>query len=226
MKHEIVATTNLRALMRSHQAILDRPRGQPGISIVHGPSGYGKTQGLLWLANQSDGIMLEAKSLWTPRWMLADIISELGAQPAHLTQARYEFITATLAANPRPLFIDEADRLASRELLVETLREIHDRTHAPIVLVGMEQFKRRAQSRPQLRRRIVNEVEFKPCTTDDAKLLAKLCEVEIEPGLLTDLHRRTSGSIGLLCNALAAAEATARRTGSKVVKLSDYAQAQ
>ena len=89
----------------------------------------------------------------------------------------------------------------------------------------MEQFKRRAAMRPQLHRRIVKEVEFKPATLEDAKLLAReLCEIEIHDDLLAELHRRSSGSVGLLCNALADAESAAKRTGAKVLRLADYAK--
>lgn len=225
MKHKTVQISNLRALIRAHQSILNRPPGRPGMVMAHGPSGSGKTFANLWLANECNGLMLEASPLWSPRWMLSDIIAELGAQPPYLTQARYEFIVGELRKNPRPIFIDEADRIAKSELLVETLRAIHDRTAAPIILIGMEQFKRRAAMRPQLHRRIVKEVEFKPATLQDARELAReLCEVEIHDDLVTELHRRTQGSVGLLCNELSNAESAARKIGSKVVRLADFAK--
>ncbi len=223
MKNKTVQISNLRALIRAHQHILNRPAGQPGIAVVHGAAGFGKTTAVLWLANEVNGLNLEASPLWTPRWMLSDIIRELGAQPPYLTQMRYEFIVHRLREEPRPIFIDEADRIARSEVLVETLRTIHDRTAAPIILVGMDQFKRRAAMRPQLARRIVKEVEFKPATLEDARLLAReLCEIEMHDDLVAELHRRSHGSVGLLRNMLADAESAAKRNGTKIVRLADY----
>jgi len=225
MKPKTVQTSNLKALIRAHQVVIGRPKGRPGMTIVHGKAGAGKTFAKLWLSNECNGLDIEASPLWTPRWMLSDIIHELGGQAPHSTQARYEFIVETLRVDPRPIFIDEADRIARSEILCETLRAIHDRTSAPIILIGMDQFKKRAMSRPQLKRRIVKEVEFKAPTLDDARLLAReLCEIEIHDDLIVELHRRNE-SVGLLCNALADAESSAKRNGVKVLKLSDYEKA-
>ncbi len=227
MKHETLKTTNLRALIRAQEAILSRPKGKPGMVIVHGPAGFGKTLGTLWMANEYNGINLEANPLWTPRWMLADLVKALGALPPYSTQARYEFIVHALREDPRPIFIDEADRIAKSEVQSETLRAVHDGTGAPIILIGMDQFKRRAMSRPQLHRRIVREVEFKPATIEDARMLARdLCDkAEIYDDLVVELHRRSHGSIGILCNMLADAESSAKRNGVKILKLADYEKA-
>ncbi len=225
MKSKTVQTTNLRALIRAHQQILSRSPGQPGIAVVHGAAGFGKSTAVLWLSNECNGLQLEASPLWSPRWMLSDIIKELGGSPPYLTQGRYEFIIESLRLDPRPIFIDEADRIARSEVLVETLRAIHDRTRAPIILIGMDQFKKRAAMRPQLHRRIVKEVEFKAMTIEDARLLAReLCEIEIQDDLVADLKERSRGSIGLFRNMLADAETAARKNGAKVLRLADYAR--
>ena len=66
MKYKTVQISNLRALIRAHQAILNRAPGRPGMAIAHGPAGAGKTSACLWLYNECNGIYLEASPLWTP----------------------------------------------------------------------------------------------------------------------------------------------------------------
>jgi DNA transposition AAA+ family ATPase len=226
MRIKTVETGNLNALARAHEVATGlREQGKPGIEIVHGLSGLGKTTAIIFVANECDGVMIEAKPIWTPRWMLSDIMRELGAAPSNRSQEIFEFIVRDLKRNPRPIFIDEADRIAAREILVETLRAIHDATNVPFVLVGMDQFKRRAALRPQLARRVCREVEFKPATLDDARLLAReLCEIEVADDVIVELHRRAHGSIGLLIGALGDAEKTAKKQGAKIVNLADFAK--
>lgn len=223
MHLKTVLTTNLRALVRANERLQNIEGRQPRMMIVHGSAGFGKTTSITWTCNQCDGLFIEAKELWTPRWMLSDFMHELSASPSARCQEMYEFIAESLIKNPRPIFIDEADRIARREILVETLRELHDLTTAPIILVGMDQFKAHAAKRKQLARRIVCEVEFKPATIEDARLLAReLCEIEVHDDLVQELHRRSGGSVGLLRNALADAEVSARRAGTKVLQLKDF----
>lgn len=223
MKTKVAQISNVRAMMVAHEALLKRPSGMPGIAIVHGPSGFGKTTAVRWLANRVNAIFVNAVPLWTPRWMLSDLMRELAAQPTSSCQPMFEFIARALRENPRPIVIDEADYIAKRDVLVETLRTLHDLTSVPMLLVGMAEFKKRAAHRPQLHRRIIREVEFKPASAADAQTLAdELCELTIHSDLVGKLHARSGGSVGLLVNQLAEAEAFARRHRLSALKLADY----
>lgn len=223
MRIRICATANYKAGLSALVAAMARDAGIPGIILVHGTAGFGKTCVMGNLAIKSSALFLTASPLWKPRWMLSDVIRELGGQAPYSTQSRYEFIVGDLRKNPRPVFIDEADVIAKSELLVETLRAIHDQTAAPIVLIGMEQFKRHAAMRPQLNRRIIKEVEFKPSTFHDSRLMAlELAEVQIADDLVEALHRKSRGSAGLFVKDLAAVEGFCRRRGLNNLALADY----
>jgi DNA transposition AAA+ family ATPase len=95
--------------------------------------------------------------------------------------------------------------------MLETLRDIHDLSSSPVVLVGMAGIERKLSNRQQLSGRISQWVEFKPADLEDAATLAKhVCEVEIAPDLLSDLHTQAKGSVRLMIVGLARIEALAK----------------
>lgn len=213
---KLVPTSNVKALARASELMASRAPGQSRIGLISGASGAGKSTAVIALANQVDGVVIEAKPIWTPRWMLADIVHELGGDPYPTSQPMFRWIVESLLATPRSLFVDESDRLAVREILVETLRSIHDATRSPIWLIGMDRFRRRATARPQLARRIAVEVEFRKATVEDALLIAReCCEVEIAEEEVRAVHQRVGGNLGLFCNELTALENAARKAGAR-----------
>jgi DNA transposition AAA+ family ATPase len=128
--------------------------------------------------------------------------------------AKFRAVCASLAADPRPLFIDEADYLASDGKMLDTLRDIHDETGAAVVLAGMDQIERRLARHPQFARRVSHRVEFGPCDAKDTALLAReLCGVAIERGLLKEIHAAARGCAGLVVAALAEVEKHAAAHG-------------
>ena len=56
----------------------NRPDGVPGMGLVYGEPGLGKTYAVTWWALQNDAILIRSANLMTPRWLLEEIIEELG----------------------------------------------------------------------------------------------------------------------------------------------------
>jgi len=94
---------------------------------------------------------------------------------------------------------------------LDTLRDIHDTTGVPVILVGMDGIERKLVRHPQFARRITQRVVFTPCDIDDTQLVVReLCEVEVAPDLVTKIHTHTKGSIGLIAVALSQIESFAK----------------
>jgi DNA transposition AAA+ family ATPase len=218
MRTKLVATANVRALAKASEEITSRAPSRSRIAIVHGAAGMGKTTAIVACANAVDGICIEAHPLWTPAWMLSDFVREMGGDPARSSQSNYQWIVGRLREEPRAFFLDEADRLTTREVLVESLRAIHDGTGSSFFLVGMDKFRRRATARPQLSRRVAVEVEFQKVTRDDALLLAKeLVEVEVADECIFEVHQNTGGNLSRFLNELSVLENNARKAGARRV---------
>lgn len=214
MRGKLALTNNVAALQSAFAALASRDPGIPGMGLVYGDTGAGKTTAVTWLVTRTQGIFVRAMSSWTPTAMLGRVMRELGAEPMHRRAAMLDFIADRLLQEQRPLFVDEADYLLRDAGLLDTLRDIHDLTGAPVVLVGMSGIERRLVHRPQLARRVSHWIEFKPSNLEDARTLADtVCEVGIDDELLHRLHAEAKGSIGLMTVGLSRIEALAKANG-------------
>lgn len=214
MRQKTVITENLRVLATAEEIVAGRNPSLPGIIVVHGPSGHGKTTSVAWLAIQKSAVFVTALPCWTAHGMLCAIAKELGKAPMRSATATFESIAHELTIKPRAIFVDEADCIVDKKDLVETLRILHDLTAVPLVIVGMAEFKHKLPRRPQPERRVLREIEFKPLPFADLRRMAsELAEVEIADDLVELLQRKSRGSAGLFCVELARAEELARRRG-------------
>lgn len=214
MRNKLALVKNVAALQLAYEALSGRDAGIPGMALVYGYTGAGKTTAITWLVNRTRGIYVRAAATWTPSTMLGRIMIELGATPMSKSAAMVDFIVSALTEQQRPLFVDEADYLLGNVKMIETLRDIHDLSGVPVVLIGMEGIERRLVHRPQLARRISHWVEFLQSDLDDARTLAAtVCEVGLDDELLQRLHAESAGSMGLMAVGLARIEAFAKANG-------------
>lgn len=218
MRNKLAPTKNVASLQIAFEGLATRDRGVPGMGLVYGYTGAGKTTAITALVNKTRGVYVRATSQWTPTAMLTTVMRELEADPLFRRQAMLDYITEQLAATQRPLFVDEADYLLKDGDMLEALRDVHDLSGAPVVLIGMANIEKRLVHKKQLARRISHWVEFLPSDLDDARTLAStVCEVGIDDELLTRLHAEAKGSIGNMVVGMARIEALAKANGWKSV---------
>lgn len=207
MRSKIVPTANIARLSAAATALLSRAPGMPGMGIVEGETGFGKSTGVAWMATKTRGVFVRAQSMSTPTSLLTAMCKELGIVKRAANAETVDEIVTQLSETSRPLFIDEADYLAKKTALIEMLRDIHDLASVPVVLIGMAGFQRKIRYLRQLTGRIAEAVEFLPATFDDAQALAReLAEVTIAPDLVHKLYAETRGSIRLFVNGLSRIE--------------------
>lgn len=214
MRNKLALVKNVAALQLAYESLASRDLGIPGMALVYGYTGAGKTTGVTWLVNRTRGVYVRAAATWTPSTMLGRIMAELGAAALNRSAQMVDHIVGALTEQQRPLFVDEADYLLGNVKMLETLRDIHDLSGVPVVLIGMEGIERRLVHRPQLARRISHWVEFLPSDLDDARTLATtVCEVALDDELLQRLHQESGGSMGLMAVGMARIEALAKANG-------------
>lgn len=223
MRSKIVPVSNVARLSAASEALLNRDPGMPGMGLIYGDTGLGKTTAVTWLITRNNGVYVRALASSTPSSILRTIARELDIEPRASNVETVEAIVQRLAETGRPLFVDEADYLVDQKRLVETLRDIHDLATVPVVLIGMAGIQRRIKSRLQLTGRIAQWVEFQPATAADLQLLAQqLVEVTIAPELLRQLHDASHGSMRLAVVGLGHIEALAKAKGLDRVSLDDW----
>lgn len=223
MRSKIVPISNVARLAEAGEALLSRSNGMPGMGLVSGETGFGKSTAVAWLATRQHGVYVRALATSTPSSMCESICRELGIGRRATNVATIESIVEKLAETNRPLFIDEADYIVEQKKLVETLRDIHDLSSVPVILIGMANIKRAVSSRQQLSGRIAQWVEFQPSTLDDTRTLAtQLAEVDIADDLVQRLHESTRGSVRLTVVGLNRIEQFARSRGLSKLGLMEW----
>ena len=217
-------TSNARAFISAQSAVTARDPGLPAIILAHGESGRGKTSVCAHMAVKQGAIFITMIPIMTPNWMLSKMCQELGQKPTRSCGPMFEFVARELTENPRPIYIDESDAIAEKKDLLETLRILHDLTAVPLVLIGgTAEFRMKVLRRPQIERRVLRDVEFKPSSLDDSRILStELAEVRIADDLVEAIHRKSRGSAGLLVKELAAVEGFCRRRGLSKIALAEY----
>lgn len=227
MKNVIVKTKNILKLAEANESLLTRSQGTPGMGLIFGKSGLGKTTATAWSVNQCNGVYVRALSTWTPGSMLQAILRELDIAPTKLRAASMvNQIVDILRVTGRPLFIDEFDYIIEDKKMTETLRDIHDISSVPIVLVGMDRVRQKVQLRDQFVNRIAQWVEFKPADFEDCeKLSDQLCETKIRPELLRKLLETSKGIVRLIVVGLDAIERKARTLNVSEIGLKHWGDA-
>ena len=60
------------------------------------------------------------------------------------------------------IFVDEADHLCRNRVLLDTIRDLHDETNIPVVLVGMDEIQKKLMRHHQFWSRVSQQVVYHP----------------------------------------------------------------
>lgn len=227
MKSKTVAVKNVARLADAGEFLIKRPAGMPGMGLVHGETGYGKSTAVAWYRNHCNGVVVRAMATWTPAAMLTAILRELGRISRGSCAAMMMEAIESLTMSGRPLFIDEADYIVDSKRMVESLRDIHDMTTVPVILIGMGGIDQRLAHRKQLTGRIMQDVRFQALDeADAAKIAHELCEVEVNADLVAQLTRQAMGSTRLIVVGLGRVEQYARSRGMASIDTGEWGRRQ
>lgn len=183
MKPVFVKTKNVKNFVSTLANLQNRAKGVPGMALIYGEPGLGKTQAALWWVanNQEDAIYVSATQSMTTKWLLEEIIRELGDSPFYRTSEIFKQIVRELIKRPKVIIVDEIDYLAHEKSTIEMLRDIHDRTHTPIVLIGMTYADKKLKRYRHLYDRLSEILQFQKFPFEDTKnLINELSEVKFD----------------------------------------------
>lgn len=210
----IANINNLSLVTVAMDKLVNRQDGLPGLGVLYGPSGFGKTTATVAVANQTHAYYLQLRSVWSKKTLLEKVCFEMGVPAARTTAGCLDVICEQLAASQRPLIIDEADHLVSKMGMVELVRDIYEGSQAPVMLVGEEMLPNKLKRFERFHGRVLTWVPAQAVSEADAVLLAKVYapQVQIEPDLIRHLVQIAHGSV--------------RRVTVNLVNLADLADSQ
>ncbi len=180
MKKTFVKTKNVKNFIALMHNLQTRAEGVPGMALVYGEPGLGKTHSVVWWAMQNDAVFLRCTNLMSARWLLEELVEELGEIPYSRFSDLFNQVIAQLIRQPRVIIVDEIDYLAVDTRAIETLRDIHDKTDVPVVLIGMSKSNRKLMRYKHLFDRVSEILKYEPFDKKDiSKIIDELSEVEM-----------------------------------------------
>ena len=180
MKKVFVKTNNVKRFITMMNNLQNRAEGVPGMGLVYGEPGLGKTQTINWWAFKNNAILVRCTQLMTARWLLTEILDEMGELSGYKISDCFKLVVRNLLVNSQIIIVDEVDYLTVDSRAVETLRDIHDKTNVPIILVGMINAKSRLKKFNHLYDRLSEIVKFEKFSKADIKtIVQELSEVEM-----------------------------------------------
>jgi DNA transposition AAA+ family ATPase len=192
MKKVFIRTKNVKRFVALMDELQKLPPNIPKLALVYGEHGLGKTQTIQWWVDKNDSVYVRATQEMTSRWLLSEIAEELGEEPYWHTQETFELIENNLRQNPKVIIVDEVDYLVEKHT-IETLRDLHDKTSCPIVLVGMGFADKKLARYPHLCDRLYKTLKFEQFNQEDIKeILVQLTDLVFTPDAIEYLSTRTN----------------------------------
>ncbi len=211
---------NVGICLAAMDRAMNRPRHLPGMVVLHGPSGWGKSTAAAVAANAHRAYYVEARSTWTRKSMLASVLKEMGVRPGGTIPEMADQVAEQLVLSGRPLIVDEMDYVVERNL-TQLVRDLYDASHAAILLIGEEDLPRKLAKWERFHGRILSWVAAQPASLEDTAELARYWCPDVRMGadLLAHIHELSKGSARRICVNLELARERAAELGLDTASL-------
>ncbi|MCP4392788.1 MAG: ATP-binding protein [Alphaproteobacteria bacterium] len=155
VKNTVAQLTNVSVILNGFMRASGREEYLPGLVVVHGPSGYGKTVAATYAANKMKAYYVSVKSMWTRKALLTAILKEMGIVPAKTMYEMVDQIAEQLILSRRMLIVDEFDHVVDRNM-VEIIRDIYQSSQASIIMIGEEKLPKKLERYERFHNRILD----------------------------------------------------------------------
>lgn len=197
-------------------------KGIERMALIYGDPGLGKTETAIQYAAGNGAIFLRMRKLMNARWLLRDLVKELGDYPARYTEGLFNQVVDLLERKKKTLILDEVDYFTSDSKVTETLRDIHDITGTPMIFIGMNQADKRLKRYPHLYDRFVEIVKFQPLDREDVELMVKeLSNINFSEDAIDRITELSEGKIRRVLGLIHRMEYTAQNNKLKSISAKD-----
>lgn len=192
----IVPLTNVgllsAAIVRAHS----RPVGLPGLVVMYGASGLGKSFGAAFAANQHRAYYIECRDTWSKKAFLQAILREMGIAPGPTLSVMVDQVAEQLSLSGRPLIIDDVQYLLEKRV-ANVLTDIYNASQGTLVLIGEERVPSSLAKLERLHNRVLEWVPAQPATLEDLRSLVKASypQLTFADDLLEDLIKQVRGCL-------------------------------
>jgi hypothetical protein len=219
-------TRNVTLLMELVDRVMGRGEGLPGMGTFYGPTGWGKSRAVCLCAISHRAYFVQMKSLWSRKYLLEKILTEMNIVPARTMPPMLEQIGRQMAQSGRPLIIDEADLIVHKGM-IEVIRDIFETSQGTVILVGEENLPGHLEAIERVHGRMLDWVAAQPAGMDDARMFAGLhCPgVAVADDLLERIVGAARGSARYVCTNLDRVAEHCRLRNLSEVSAKDYAGA-
>lgn len=193
MEYVFVETKQATEFRESARIVSDMQKGQPGLFMCTGRPGYGKTEvAKRYARDNSEVLYVRVLEDWTAKAMLNVFSDALYGVKFNTIENAKSALLKGLDDNPVTIIVDEADRLSPSQ--IEHLRDMHDLTGSPFILIGEPALKARMFAAERAKSRITKIMEFSPVQPQDVMLFGlKAAGLKIEPAAAHKICSRTGG---------------------------------
>lgn len=205
------------------QTAIERPPHLPGIVVLYGPSGYGKSFAAAYTATKHDAYYVECKSVWTTKSLLHNIIREMGIAPEATIAGMVDQVSEQLALSDRPLIIDEVDHIVKKRS-IEVIRDIYEGSGAPILLIGEEKLSVKLRQWERFHNRVLQWLPAQPADRHDTQELARMyChDIKIGSDVIDKIVQATRGITRRICVNLHNIKSAAKAEGWDQVTMKEW----
>lgn len=213
MRDVIIETEAMTRFNAAVDSVVDGDRNFSGFVLAYGQAGRGKSVAADSYYIDRGGAYIRVWEGWSQSAFLQRLLFEVrgknGELPRHNGNRCKEMIVDALDDEAMPIFIDEADRLHIGR--IEDLRDIHEMTGAPIILIGEEGIFGLLSERRRIWSRVVEEVEFGPIKSSEVAMYAmQAADLNIPADLCKKLAQKAEGDFRLVRNMTILLEKTAK----------------
>lgn len=180
MKPKFVRTKNVNGFIDLILKLQNKPENISKIGLIYGNAGLGKTKTALYLSFKYNAVYIRAVNSMTPKWLLTELAKELEEIPRSYTSDIFTQCVNALKTKPQMIIVDEIDYLLKDFRTIETLRDLHDETGVPVILIGMQLSKHKLKKHTHLFDRISEVYNFTEFEYSDIKQITEeISDVEI-----------------------------------------------
>lgn len=198
-KDAFIETQNVSNFRKAINGLVNRDRLQPGIMVVEGKSGRGKSMAADNWFSIHGGVFFRVWESMSQHAFLQELAFEaLGARP-HGSHNCKRAIINKLRVSPQAIIVDEADRLSLGRL--EDLRDINEASGAAIVMVGEDGLLGKLGAKERIYSRVAEVVKFEPVRKEDIVLyVSEFADLKISPDAAAKLAQKSDGSFRVVHN--------------------------
>ena len=192
MKKTFIRTKNVKQFVSLMDELQKVPPNIPKMALVYGEHGLGKSQTIQWWADKNDSVYVRATQGMTSRWLLSEIAEELGEEAFYHSQETFTLIENNLRLNNKVIIVDEVDYLIDKSI-IETLRDLHDKTGVPIILVGMGAVDKKIARYKHFEDRLYTKLQFEHLNQEDIhEIITQISDIEFTDDAILFLSMKTN----------------------------------